>query len=340
LVFSNTGTNLIASAGGCDILTGPNIGYTGPAVPGAPTFTPYHFIGSIGVVPNVPSCTSPPRIVTVTVNQPISITTQPVNASACTDKVTSFTVAAAGTSPSYQWQVSTDAGNTFTNVSNGGVYAGATSATLTITAPPVSMSGYLYRCMVSGASPCASVPSAQRLLTVNPLPTVTIAASPYQKLFPGLKTSIFSTVTPAAASYTWLRNGGTVAGGNASSLIVDVDGLGTYTLRVTDINGCTNTSNAVTLSDSVSGKVFIYPNPNNGQFQVRYYSIINNSGLPRGINVYDATGKRVLTNTYSIGSPYARMDVDLRNHGTGVYWIEVVDVNGNRLALGRAEVLR
>jgi len=30
----------------------------------------------------------------------------------------------------------------------------------------------------------------------------------------------------------------------------------------------------------------------------------------------------------------------LRNHGTGVYWIEVVDVNGNRLAMGRVEVLR
>ena len=34
------------------------------------------------------------------------------------------------------------------------------------------------------------------------------------------------------------------------------------------------------------------------------------------------------------------MNVDLRNHGTGVYWIEVVDVVGNRLAMGRAEVLR
>jgi hypothetical protein len=34
------------------------------------------------------------------------------------------------------------------------------------------------------------------------------------------------------------------------------------------------------------------------------------------------------------------MDVDLRNQGTGVYWIEVVDVAGNRLGMGRAEVLR
>ncbi len=339
LVFSNTGTNLIASAGGCDIITGPNIGYTGPAVPGAPTFTPYHFIGSIGVVPSIPACTSPARTVTVTVNQPISITAQPLNAVVCTDKVTSFTVAAAGTTPTYQWQVSTDNGNNFTNVSNGGVYAGATTATLTITAPPVSMSNYVYRCMVSGAAPCASVPSATRSLIVNPLPTVKIAASPYQKLFPGLRTTLFSTVTPAATTYTWLRNGLPVSG-TASSLLVGIDGLGDYTLRVTDVNGCTNTSNLVSLTDSVSGRVFIYPTPNGGQFQVRYYSIINNTSLPRGVNVYDARGKRLITQTYSISAPYARMDVDLRNHGTGVYWVEVVDVSGNRLAMGRTEVLR
>jgi hypothetical protein len=34
------------------------------------------------------------------------------------------------------------------------------------------------------------------------------------------------------------------------------------------------------------------------------------------------------------------MDVNLSNYSTGVYWIEVVDVVGNRLAMGRAEVLR
>jgi len=137
-----------------------------------------------------------------------------------------------------------------------------------------------------------------------------------------------------------LKGGVAVPGATASSYLVTVDGLGDYTLRVTDVNGCTNLSNQVSITDSVTGRVFIYPNPNSGQFQVRYWSIINNTNLPRGINVYDARGKRILTQNYSISAPYARMDVDLRNHGTGVYWIEVVDVVGNRLAMGRAEVLR
>ena len=189
---------------------------------------------------------------------------------------------------------------------------------------------------------CAPGISAYVNLTVNPLPTIIIAASPYQKLFPGLRTTLSSTVSPAAQTggYTWLRNGVVVPNANASSLIVGVDGLGDYTLKVKDVNGCENTSNKVSLTDSASGRVFIYPNPNSGQFQVRYYSIINNTGLPRGINVYDARGKRVLIQTYTINAPYARMDVNLSNHGTGVYWIEVVDVVGNRLAMGRVEVLR
>ncbi|MGC4101450.1 M36 family metallopeptidase [Ferruginibacter sp.] len=339
LVFSNAGTQLIATNAGVDIITGANIGYAGPAVPGAPTFTPYYFIGSVSVVPAVTACTSPGKTVVVTVNQPIAFTTQPTDVAVCTDKVASFTAVATGSSITHNWQVSINNGNTWTNVANGGIYAGANTGTLTISAPPVSMNGYLYRDSVS-TTPCAPKASNVVKLTVNPLPTVVIAASPYTKLFPGLKTTIFSTVAPPAASYTWFKNGAVVPNASGSSLLVDVDGLGDYTLRVNDVNGCTNTSNLISLKDSASGKVFIYPTPNDGRFQVRYYSIINNGGLPRGINVYDARGKRVQTQTYSISAPYARMDVDLRRHGSGVYWVEVVDINGNRLAVGRTEVLR
>jgi subtilisin-like proprotein convertase family protein len=330
------------SVGGCDITTGTNIGYGGTPVPAAPTFTPRGFIGSVGFTASVAACTSPAKTVVVTVNQPLAITAQPVDAAVCTDKVTSFTAAVTGTSPTHNWQVSVNNGNTWTNVANGGVYAGANTGTLTITAPPVSMNGYLYRDSVS-TTICAPAFSNRVKLTVNPLPTVVISASPVKKLFPGLTTTLFSTVAPPAATtggYTWLRNGTAVPNATSSSLLVGVDGLGDYSLRVTDVNGCTNVSNVVSLTDSASGRVFIYPTPNGGQFQVRYYSIINNTNLPRGINVYDARGKRVLTQTYSISAPYQRMDVDLRVHGSGVYWIEVVDVVGNRLAMGRTEVLR
>jgi hypothetical protein len=93
----------------------------------------------------------------------------------------------------------------------------------------------------------------------------------------------------------------------------------------------------VSIRDSVSGTLFIYPNPNSGLFQVRYYSVPGNV-LPRGLTIYDAKGSRVMTQHFTITAPYARMDVDLRAYGKGIYWIELGDLNGNRLAVGRAVV--
>lgn len=52
------------------------------------------------------------------------------------------------TGSSFQWQV--DNGTGYTNVTNGGVYSGATTAILNLTNPPTSMYGYRFRCLVNG----------------------------------------------------------------------------------------------------------------------------------------------------------------------------------------------
>jgi hypothetical protein len=288
---------------------------------------------------STPGCTSPPRTVIVTVNQPTTVATQPVAQTICTDKVATFTVAGAGTGPfSYQWQVSTTGvGGPYTNVNNGGVYSGATTATLTITAPPVSMNGYFYRAVITGAAPCAAATSNAAMLSVNPLPTIVITAD-RTSLVPGMTATITSTVSPNAASiYTWLRNGVAVPGASTGTINVDIDGLGTYQLRVQDVNGCTNVSNIITIKDSASAKCFIYPNPTSGKFQVRYHSAANNI-LPRTLTVYDAKGDRVFSQMYTIGRPYDRMDVDMRAYGKGLYWVEIGDRNGNRLTMCRVVI--
>ncbi|MBK8522478.1 MAG: T9SS type A sorting domain-containing protein [Chitinophagaceae bacterium] len=298
----------------------------------------------------VGTCQSPTRTVIVTVNAPTVLNAQlPANQTICTDKVATFTVAVtAGTGPhSYQWQVSTNGGGTWANVNNGGVYSGATTATLTITAPPVTMNGYQYRAIVNGAAPCAAQTSRAATLTVNALPAFSISANP-TSLLPGMQTTIAaSTITPPAAPfvYSWIRNGvvlsspalGVVSGLGTANLRVDVDGMGDYQLRVTDANGCTNISNTVTIKDSASGKCFIYPNPTSGKFQVRYYSVANNV-LPRFLTIYDSKGDRVLSQNYTIGRPYDRMDVDMRGFGKGLYWVEIGDLNGNRLTMCRVVI--
>jgi hypothetical protein len=54
------------------------------------------------------------------------------------------------TGSSYQWQVST--GANFANISNGGNYSGATTATLQISNVPSSFNGNRYRCVVDNTN--------------------------------------------------------------------------------------------------------------------------------------------------------------------------------------------
>lgn len=67
---------------------------------------------------------------------------------------------------SYQWQVSTD-GTNYYNITNTGIYSGATTNTLTITGVPVTMSGYIYRCQLTPNTPCVAITSVPVTLTVN-----------------------------------------------------------------------------------------------------------------------------------------------------------------------------
>ncbi len=84
----------------------------------------------------------------LTVNTAPEILAQPVASSICENTNTSFTVAAQGTAITYQWFV--DTGSGFSAVSNGGVYAGATSNTLTLTNVPRTYDNYRYRVEVTG----------------------------------------------------------------------------------------------------------------------------------------------------------------------------------------------
>jgi hypothetical protein len=103
-----------------------------------------------------------------------TISTQPINAVICDLGNTSFSVVAAGTNVTYQWEEKVGVG-AFTPLANGGVYSGVTTATLTLTASPVAMSSNQYRVIVSGYSPPSLPPlcpvtSSSATLTVNPLP--------------------------------------------------------------------------------------------------------------------------------------------------------------------------
>ncbi|MFN8296271.1 MAG: autotransporter-associated beta strand repeat-containing protein [Chitinophagales bacterium] len=118
---------------------------------------------------------------TVTINTAISIGTSPSDATVTAPATASFSVGSlTGTIAGYQWQVSTDNGGTWNNVTTG---TGGTTASYTTAATTSGMSGYKYQCIVSGTSPCADVTSSVATLTVNTAATVIaqfdFTSSPY-----------------------------------------------------------------------------------------------------------------------------------------------------------------
>ncbi len=80
----------------------------------------------------------------------IQITSQPSGETICEGENASFTVAA-DFPTGYTWQVSTNGGSSWTNVTDGGVYSNATTVTLNISGAPAEMNNYRYKCIVAGS---------------------------------------------------------------------------------------------------------------------------------------------------------------------------------------------
>lgn len=99
-----------------------------------------------------------------------TITTQPQSQTVAVGTNVTFTIVATGSpDPSFLWQVSTDGGNNWSDLTNIGVYSGAMTATLTLTGATSGMDGYLYRAVAANDS--GSIASASAKLTVAPMAT-------------------------------------------------------------------------------------------------------------------------------------------------------------------------
>lgn len=247
-----------------------------------------------------------------------TIVSAPADASGCAGANVTLTAEISGTNVTYQWQVSTDGGVTWTDIS------GANSSTLTLNNVTLSQNNHRYR-VKAGADPCG-VTTGSAILSVTPSPSVVLTANPVRNLFPGLTTTLTATSTPPGSAYNWFRNGILIPGVTGNTLIVTYEDRGQYTAK--DLGGCDNISNTLIISDSASTRVFIYPNPNDGEFIVRYFNDV--PGV-RNITLYDAKGAKVYAQSFTLASGYDRMDVSVKSLAAGVYLLVLTDQNGNRL---------
>ncbi len=275
------------------------------------------------------------RVVSYTIQpgaRPV-ITTQSSPQAGCIGSDVTLSVAATG-AISYQWQLSTDGGNTYNNV------IGATAASYILNNIASFQSGYYYRCLVT--SQCNTIVSNPSLLTVHSLPTVTLSGSPITTLLPGQTTTLtaspsLSTIGSSTIATTWYQNAAVIS--NAGNIrVVDVEHSGSYQVNIqetwNDGSICNNQSAIVAINDSVSNKLFIFPSPNNGQFTISYY---NNGGASgsRTVTIFDSKGSKVYNAVFAVTGPYTLMNIDAREMQTGIYYVIVGDMNGRKLADGK-----
>ena len=259
----------------------------------------------------------------LTVLPQANIVTNPSNFSACAGADASFSISAEGTNVQYQWQVSIDNGVSYTNIS------GATSNTLLLSAITTNMNNNKYRVIVS-ANPCGNI-SSSATLNISASPIVTIQAQPYRNLYPGLSTTLTANSVPASASFNWFKNGNLISGINGNSLTVGFEDKGTYTASA--ILTCNNVSNSLIIGDSATNSMFIYPNPNNGQFYIQFYG--TDQSQSGKITMYDAKGAKVVSQSFNLTSAYEKIEVIAKKLAAGTYMIMVNDSKGNKINSGK-----
>ncbi|HEX5653711.1 MAG TPA: T9SS type A sorting domain-containing protein, partial [Chitinophagaceae bacterium] len=188
-----------------------------------------------------PAATSAAAILTVVTA--VAVTTQPSDATVCAGSNTSFQVAGSGTGIIYQWQVSTDGGTNYTNLTDGGLYSGVTGPVLNITGATAAMNGYRYRAQLTNSTCSTPGISNAGVLTVNTLPA--ISGNPQNvTICLGSNTAFTATATGTGISYQWQistdngANWNDISGANTSNYAVTnvTAGMNGYQYRVV-VNG-------------------------------------------------------------------------------------------------------
>lgn len=195
---------------------------------------------------NIQSQSAPTGCVTTNSCATATIASSTGNTSVCAGLNTNFSVTTNGAVASYQWQVSTDNGNSWNNAT-GAPYTNDNTAQLTITGVNAGMSGYRYRCNVVGT--CSGTPtSAPAILTVTNTPATPGTIIGNNNVCQNQTGVIYNVpAVSGATTYTWTLPTGVVitSGTNTNIITVNYGTASSGNISVTAGNTC-GTSNAST----------------------------------------------------------------------------------------------
>jgi len=99
-----------------------------------------------------------------------------------------------------------------------------------------------------------------------------------------------------------------------------------------------NNSNDVVVSGLASDNLWVYPVPNDGHFQVRFF---NQVGEQATVRVFDAKGAKVYERAVVTNAAYTQIDVQLHSAtADGTYVVELVNGSGKRVGAKKIIVRR
>jgi hypothetical protein len=191
------------------------------------------------------------------------ITSQFGNQTVIAGASATFSVAASGTpAPSFQWQRQAAGDSAWSNLSDGGAYAGTGSATLTIGVATPAMNGDQFRCVATNVAGTAT--SAAALLTVNPAvaPTITNMLATVALDY-GNSIYLAPTVTGSQPiTFQWSKDGVPLPGANSPvfTKVMTTADSGQYTLTAANFAGTvTSTAVMVTVNPATPPTVYNLP---------------------------------------------------------------------------------
>ena len=147
---------------------------------------------------------------------------------------------------------------------------------------------------------------------------------------PTINQNGFTLFTNASGTYQWFRDGVQISGANTSSYLVTQNG--TYTVQVTDINGCIGLSSGYVVSNiSWEGLQLAgftaFPQPTSERLNLRWESARNES---LQIQVSNVLGQLMYEGVISMEAGSNEWALEVRGWATGTYHLHLIGAEGNK----------
>lgn len=185
-------------------------------------------------------------------------------------------------------------------------YTWSTGSTTSST--QVTSNGMVYVTLVD-SNGCSGMDSVSVAFNAGPSPVITQSGSVL--------------TASSAASYQWFRDGVLLTGETNQTINATIPG--TYTVVVTDANGCTGESNAIVIVTGITDPNFgqslsIFPNPFNGTFT---FDLTLPESMQVTATVYGLNGAVVWSGQSTGNVMHFRETVNAQSVAAGVYFLRI-----------------